>query len=78
MDYPQQTLEGRIGSYQGNKYQNESTLDKDRFESGEKLIEIEELAKVEAEEGIVTGKMVEDGFYLTTKLFVLVFLGILS
>ena len=53
-------------------------MDKDRFESGEKLIEIEELAKVEAEEGIVTGKMVEDGFYLTTKLFVLVFLGILS
>jgi len=51
-------------------------LDKDRFESGEKLIEIEELAKVEAEEGIVTGKMVEDGFYLTIKLFVLIFFGI--
>jgi len=53
-------------------------LDKDRFESGEKLIEIEELAKVEAEERIVTGKMVEDGFYLTANLSVLIFLGILS
>ena len=39
------------------------------------MIEIEELAKVEAEEGIVTGKMVEDGFYLTIKLFVLIFFG---
>jgi len=42
------------------------------------LIEIEELAKVEAEQGIVTGKMVEDGFYLTTRLCVLIFLDVLG
>ena len=57
------------------KFLNDNTLDKDRFESGEELIEIEELAKVEAEKGIVTEKVFKDRLGMICLLIFLAILG---